>query len=304
VPVATQSCEDLCLRQRYQSVAQPGANQTLPHRPRPLAYDELPAQPATPDRTFYSYEALPQKFTGKERDSESGLDYFGARYYGSALGRWTSPDKPLQDQEPENPQSWNLYAYGRNNPLNGTDPTGENWFTDALQAVGNCFRYGDCHTTAVVAEHREDAFMARLVSNGKPLTPGQKEDLQQQMFGGLTPSQVIKAVDDYNSLIPHVKQDDDSGMPPMPSGFGPKPKLTSNPKHNPNSASPEPNNVKDLFDQSIEDSRGVRWAKDSDGTIHRFSRPSNGETHWNGSTAGPNAIREGDIPVEIRRALK
>ncbi len=33
-----------------------------------------------------------QKFTGKERDAESGLDYFGARYYGSALGRWTSPD--------------------------------------------------------------------------------------------------------------------------------------------------------------------------------------------------------------------
>ena len=32
------------------------------------------------------------KFTGKERDSESGLDYFGKRYYGSALGRWTSPD--------------------------------------------------------------------------------------------------------------------------------------------------------------------------------------------------------------------
>jgi RHS repeat-associated protein len=32
------------------------------------------------------------KFTGKERDSESGLDYFGARYYGSNMGRWMSPD--------------------------------------------------------------------------------------------------------------------------------------------------------------------------------------------------------------------
>ena len=31
-------------------------------------------------------------FTGKERDAESGLDFFGARYYGSALGRFTSPD--------------------------------------------------------------------------------------------------------------------------------------------------------------------------------------------------------------------
>jgi RHS repeat-associated protein len=37
-------------------------------------------------------DSINQKFTGKERDGESGLDYFGARYYGSALGRWTSPE--------------------------------------------------------------------------------------------------------------------------------------------------------------------------------------------------------------------
>ena len=41
-------------------------------------------------------------FTGKERDSESMLDYFGARYYGSALGRFTSPDNGIdQDAEAE-----------------------------------------------------------------------------------------------------------------------------------------------------------------------------------------------------------
>ncbi len=65
-----------------------------------------------------------QKFTGKERDSESGLDYFGARYYGSALGRFSSPDEPFADQHPEDPQSWNLYAYVRNNPLANIDPLG------------------------------------------------------------------------------------------------------------------------------------------------------------------------------------
>jgi RHS repeat-associated protein len=64
--------------------------------------------------------------TGKERDSESGLDYFGARYYGSALGRFTSPDDG-SDQDPGSPQSWNLYAYGRNSPLTGTDPSGHDW---------------------------------------------------------------------------------------------------------------------------------------------------------------------------------
>jgi RHS repeat-associated protein len=62
--------------------------------------------------------------TGKERDTESGNDYFGARYYGSSMGRMLSPDSGV-DQHPENPQSWNLYSYGLNNPLMYTDPSGE-----------------------------------------------------------------------------------------------------------------------------------------------------------------------------------
>ena len=63
--------------------------------------------------------------TGKERDAETGLDYFGARYMSAAQGRFTSPDAPFADQHPEDPQSWNLYAYARNNPLVFVDPTGE-----------------------------------------------------------------------------------------------------------------------------------------------------------------------------------
>ncbi len=64
------------------------------------------------------------KFTGKERDAETGLDYFGARYFSGAQGRFTSPDEPLVDQDPLDPQSWNLFSYVRNNPLIFTDPTG------------------------------------------------------------------------------------------------------------------------------------------------------------------------------------
>jgi RHS repeat-associated protein len=60
---------------------------------------------------------------GKERDAESGLDYFGARYYGSNLGRFMSPDDG-SDQDSADPQSWNLYSYVRNNPLTNTDPDG------------------------------------------------------------------------------------------------------------------------------------------------------------------------------------
>ncbi len=62
------------------------------------------------------------KFTGKERDSESGLDYFGARYHGSNLGRFMTPDPVGGDLSA--PQSLNRYAYVANNPLRYTDPTG------------------------------------------------------------------------------------------------------------------------------------------------------------------------------------
>jgi RHS repeat-associated protein len=59
---------------------------------------------------------------GKERDAESGLDNFGARYYGSNMGRMMSPDPMGGDMT--NPQSLNRYAYVLNNPLRFTDPTG------------------------------------------------------------------------------------------------------------------------------------------------------------------------------------
>jgi hypothetical protein len=49
---------------------------------------------------------MPIQFTGKERYAESGLDYFGARYYSGAQGRFTSPDKPFADQHLSDPQSW------------------------------------------------------------------------------------------------------------------------------------------------------------------------------------------------------
>ncbi len=73
------------------------------------------------------------KFTGKERDSESGLDNFGARYNSSAMGRFMIPDwsarpTPVPFADLANPQSLNLYSYVANNPLNRTDPLGHNWF--------------------------------------------------------------------------------------------------------------------------------------------------------------------------------
>jgi RHS repeat-associated protein len=73
------------------------------------------------------------KFTGKERDAESGLDNFGKRYDASNLGRFMTPDSFYKDSHVGDPQSWNEYAYARNNPLRYVDPTGEN-----ATIVSNC----------------------------------------------------------------------------------------------------------------------------------------------------------------------
>jgi RHS repeat-associated protein len=77
------------------------------------------------------------KFTGKERDAESGLDDFEARYYSSTLGRFTIPDwsaKPTNVPYGDfgDPQSLNLYGYVTNNPMVITDPTGHDglWVVD------------------------------------------------------------------------------------------------------------------------------------------------------------------------------
>ncbi|MGB9236802.1 MAG: RHS repeat-associated core domain-containing protein [Terriglobales bacterium] len=65
-------------------------------------------------------------FTSYDRDSESGLDYALARYYDSRTGTFCSAD-PLAG-DPSDPQSWNRYAYGRNDPIDITDPSGQHWW--------------------------------------------------------------------------------------------------------------------------------------------------------------------------------
>ncbi len=78
----------------------------------------------------------PHKFTGKERDSESGLDYFGARYMGSSLGRFMSADPDNAGADAAIPQSWNAYAYVGNNPLNAVDPDGEEYYLLGREQCG------------------------------------------------------------------------------------------------------------------------------------------------------------------------
>jgi len=90
-------------------------------------------------------ESMPYKFTSKELDPETGLYYFGARYYDARVSRWISPDPILYKYLPKvlngdqaknynlnfpgddiyNSENLNLYGYGYNNPIVYVDPNGK-----------------------------------------------------------------------------------------------------------------------------------------------------------------------------------
>jgi RHS repeat-associated protein len=72
----------------------------------------------------YTGDSTRQKFTAKERDIETGLDFLEARYYASTQGRFTSVDPLAASAHAGDPQSWNRYCYSYNNPLRFSDPSG------------------------------------------------------------------------------------------------------------------------------------------------------------------------------------
>ncbi len=70
------------------------------------------------ESSFGSFAKKRYRFTGKERDEESSLNYHGARYYAPWTARWTAPDPLGMVDGP------NLYAYVRGNPICLSDPSG------------------------------------------------------------------------------------------------------------------------------------------------------------------------------------
>lgn len=94
-------------------------------------------------------DPTPLHFTGKQRDTESNLDYFGARYYASALGRFYIPDwatapTAVPYAHYGNPQSLNLYAYVQNNPTTVGDPDGHENREPARMFPSSCPQPEEC----------------------------------------------------------------------------------------------------------------------------------------------------------------
>jgi RHS repeat-associated protein len=119
------------------------------------------------DADFYPYggervytNTCPQnyKFTGKERDGESNLDKFGARYYSSGLGRFTSVDPKSQSAHRADPQTWNRYTYTRNNPLKYVDPDG----MDIQLAAGQTPAQANRLVQLIVNDYKKESFRAEF----------------------------------------------------------------------------------------------------------------------------------------------
>ena len=109
-----------------------------------------------------------------ERRRETGLDYFGARYFSGAQGRFTSPDwsarpEPVPYADLTDPQTLNLYAYVRNNPLNRVDSDGHGWWSDFKERLRNTTTYGEAVTDRDLpaAIERERQWLIKNVADGQ-----------------------------------------------------------------------------------------------------------------------------------------
>ena len=107
------------------------------------------------DKLGNSNEVAWYYFTGKKKDDETGLIYFGARYYDPSIGRFITADTIVQS--PDSPQTLNRYSYVSNNPVNRTDPTGHSWksfwkkFGDFISPFFRAVVTGEWEHFAVIA---------------------------------------------------------------------------------------------------------------------------------------------------------
>jgi RHS repeat-associated protein len=125
-------------------------------------------------------DTSPMHFTGLQYDAETGMSHTLNRQYPMNLARWLTPDPGgLKVIHLEDPQTWNLYAYVRNNPLTLTDPTG---------LVGGGAQ--DCNN-GICENHKipgPEHWWQRLVTKGKAMLHGQRNAMHPMLKLGEKPS--------------------------------------------------------------------------------------------------------------------
>jgi RHS repeat-associated protein len=150
--------------------------------------------------------ALTQRFTGKERDAETassampdGLDYFGARYFSGAQGRFTGPDPSNLSVDWWVPQSWNRYTYALNNPLAYVDENGlwPTWIHN--QIIRQAFPGLTEQQLQTLIKASHDTDYANKVSGLDPQDPA--ASYVHGMTDGLTGQSASKAESDGDAFI-------------------------------------------------------------------------------------------------------
>jgi RHS repeat-associated protein len=115
-------------------------------------------------------------FISKERNGETGLDYFGARYFSGAQGRFTSPDPKMFPHDITDPQSWNKYGYTRNNPLRYVDPDGADW-QDRLKGAINAFTSNNTAGVGRISGGNSDFRVGQAIGDAVSTVTGTIETL-------------------------------------------------------------------------------------------------------------------------------
>jgi RHS repeat-associated protein len=150
---------------------------------------------------FTNNDSNHYKFTGKERDTETGLDYFGARYYSNGLGRWISPDwsagpVPVPYANFSDPQTLNQYSYVRNLPTTKIDRDGHGIW-NAIKCT-----FGSADACAAQADEK-----AKKEQQEKEAQHRRAEDARKTLSGmkgftlnGMTPRDFANSANDQQAL--------------------------------------------------------------------------------------------------------
>ena len=138
-------------------------------------------------------------FTAKERDAETGLDYFGARYMSSAQGRFTSPDPKQFPHDITDPQSWNKYSYTRNDPLIFVDPDGKDFGLPSWSEIKEQFNR---NVGALFQPVSSPEAVTNPQVSGSSTGPGMDEHETALRFTQDLGKNLDKVSDVYNALDP------------------------------------------------------------------------------------------------------
>ena len=189
-------------------------------------------------RLDYGLVSMSHKYTSQEYDFETGLYYYGARYYNPSLGKFISADTTVPD--PENPQAFNRYSYTYNNPLIYKDPSGhdpnpfmDHWAIEIVAplgpktksmsiGVGSFFNLTTVGTTEGNVRNTSANYPSSTATAGSTNNNGISGIGMQFMFG-LNGSQVnMSGVGDHaSSLVAGMGRSGDGGGTSNSSGGKP-----------------------------------------------------------------------------------